>query len=280
MSWLGYVIMGTGAFVAALMLYSHWTCAGPSSLLEADNQIVWATWSISGTLKAYCLLLYAQMYHFNLFAVYKDLAQPLPSSPSFLKGERFCDVDRMRRVVRYSVGFCCATVLIQALLGYLLWRSTTNPDVITNFAEDVCPWGTGTMSAALLAQGSLTLSACFCIALYMVQTRRSLLLTFSALPGCGWVLSSVDRFLPRIMVTSIIVCGLAFGSAWLTDVSDVISFVSGAVGTLMMFVMPLAFYKKSDLDLTRPCKRIGIMTVLGLATVAGFSNAILQLSAP
>jgi len=60
----------------------------------------------------------------------------------------------------------------------------------------------------------------------------------------------------------------------LTAVAEIISFLSGSIGTVIAFLLPWIFYKKSKVNEDTPLMRLLVLFVLGLSTVAGFGNVI------
>merc|ERR1712060_917686 len=138
--------------------------------------------------------------------------------------------------------------------------------------------GQATISLTLALQLMLFLNVLVSIPLNVVPTRISIIRLLSLV--CGERLANRCGEHPlRHLLTFILIASLAVIAMTLTAVADIISFLSGSIGTVIAFLLPFIFYKKSEVNSNRPAFRFVVLLILGLATIAGFSNvAILIIS--
>eukprot|EP00929_Paragymnodinium_shiwhaense_P011793 TRINITY_DN11804_c0_g1_i1.p1 TRINITY_DN11804_c0_g1~~TRINITY_DN11804_c0_g1_i1.p1 ORF type:complete len:507 (+),score=89.94 TRINITY_DN11804_c0_g1_i1:90-1523(+) len=231
----------------------------------------------TGMLKSFCIFFFSQMYHFNLYTIFAGLQPPYEWSPNFAIDRSLADVVRMRKIIRrtvFSTWLVSATI---AVTGYLTWRADTAEDIILTYTHEHCP--PTTMVVALIVQALLIVMMVVSIPLNVVPTRLSLLNLLEA--GAGERVADRLRSPPgRHLLTGVLIALMASLAMVLDSVADIISFLSGSVGTIIAFLLPFLFYKWSQVNKDEPCIKGTSLAVLGACAVVGFGNVALQVLSP
>lgn len=254
-----------------LCLLAVLTSVGLVTCDHSTTKIEFVKLSPAGTLSAFCIFFFAQMYHFNLYSIFSSLQPPPPCSRNYGLEPSLADITRMRKIIRLTAMATIIVCAVTSVTGYLSWRSGTNQNIILNYKASVC--GPKTMAFTLALQVMLMLNTLVSIPLNVVQTRVNIirLISLSAGEGVEKKLLENSRF--RYLLTFILLGGLAVLAMTLTAVADIISFLSGSIGTVIAFLLPFIFYKKSQVNADSPVVRFLVLLALGVSTVAGFSNA-------
>jgi len=121
--------------------------------------------------------------------------------------------------------------------------------------------------------GVLILNTLVSIPLNVVPTRVSMI-RLLGLATSERVSEGCGRAPLRHLLTLALLACLASVAMVLDSVADIISFLSGAICTVIAFLLPFWFYKRSEIDAEAPAVRTAVLAALGLATVAGFANVV------
>merc|ERR1712176_1037703 len=152
--------------VCVLTVVGQFTCdASASPVVLVDLTFV-------GVLRAFCLFLFAQFYHFNLYTIFGGLQKPHDWSPNAYLDRSLADIIRMRKILWLTALFTFSICAVISVAGYSLWRGDTAEDIVQNFTHERC--SVGAMRLALLVQVMLVISTVIYIPLNVVPTRLSI----------------------------------------------------------------------------------------------------------
>lgn len=250
------------------------TSVGLATCEHSSSRVEYVNLSLSGTLSAFCLFFFAQMYHFNLYTIFAGLEGPYEWSPNYGLERSLADIVRMRKIIRLTATATILICSVTSVTGYVAWRSDTNQNIILNFDPSKC--APGTMAVTLCLQVLLSLNTLVSIPLNVVPTRVSIL-RLVGLVVSSRVAETLESRPFRYLLTLVMITTFALIAMLLTAVAEIISFLSGSIGTVIAFLLPLIFYKKSNVNMDMPLTRLLVLFILGLATLAGFANVIVLL---